>query len=56
MTLFSLTELAPLAIIHDSLIQKYGSARRPRLASGNCRREDATVAGLFGSGWQAPRT
>lgn len=52
-TLFSLTELAPLAIIHDSVIQKYRVGATTALGIREMAREDVTVAGMFGAGWQA---
>jgi len=52
-TLFSLTELAPVAIIHDSVIQKYRVGATTALGIRELAREDVTVAGMFGAGWQA---
>jgi len=52
-TLFSLTELAPLAIIHDSVIQKYRVGATTALGIREMAREDVTVAGMLGAGWQA---
>jgi len=52
-TLFSLTELAPMAIIHDSVIQKYRVGATTALGIREMAREDVTVAGMFGAGWQA---
>ncbi|HEY8588944.1 MAG TPA: hypothetical protein VIL55_05270, partial [Naasia sp.] len=52
-TLFSLTELAPLAIIHDSVIQKYRVGATTALGIREMSNPDVTVAGMFGAGWQA---
>lgn len=52
-TLYSLTELAPLAIIHDSVIQKYRVGATTALGIRELAREDVSVAGMFGAGWQA---
>ncbi|MCL2780414.1 MAG: ornithine cyclodeaminase family protein [Actinomycetia bacterium] len=52
-TLFSLTELAPLAMIHDSVIQKYRVGATTALGIRELAREDVKVAGMFGAGWQA---
>lgn len=52
-TLFSLTSLAPLAIIHDSVIQKYRVGATTALGIRELAREDVKVAGMFGAGWQA---
>jgi ornithine cyclodeaminase/alanine dehydrogenase-like protein (mu-crystallin family) len=45
--------LEPLAIIHDSFIQKMRVGATSALGIRELANEDVTVAGLFGSGWQA---
>jgi ornithine cyclodeaminase/alanine dehydrogenase-like protein (mu-crystallin family) len=52
-TLFSLTSLEPIAIIHDSVVQKWRVGATSGLGIRALARPDATMAGLFGSGWQA---
>lgn len=52
-TLYSLTELAPLAIIHDSVIQKYRVGATSAIGIRELSDPDVTVAGMFGAGWQA---
>ncbi|NIY66529.1 ornithine cyclodeaminase family protein [Streptomyces malaysiensis] len=52
-TLYSLTTLEPLAILHDSFVQKMRVGATSALGIRELSREDATVAGMFGSGWQA---
>lgn len=52
-TLFSLTELAPLAIIHDSVIQKYRVGATSAIGIRELSNPDVKVAGMFGAGWQA---
>lgn len=52
-TLFSLTKIEPIAIIHDSYIQKYRVGATSALGIRELANPDARVAGLFGSGWQA---
>jgi ornithine cyclodeaminase/alanine dehydrogenase-like protein (mu-crystallin family) len=52
-TLYSLTKLEPLAIIHDSYIQKMRVGATTALGIREMSNPDARVAGLFGSGWQA---
>jgi alanine dehydrogenase len=52
-TLYSLTSLEPLAIMHDSVVQKWRVGATSALGIRALSREDSTVAGLFGSGWQA---
>jgi ornithine cyclodeaminase/alanine dehydrogenase-like protein (mu-crystallin family) len=52
-TLYSLTTLEPLAILHDSYVQKMRVGATSALGIRELSREDATVAGMFGSGWQA---
>jgi ornithine cyclodeaminase/alanine dehydrogenase-like protein (mu-crystallin family) len=52
-TLYSMERLEPLAIIHDSYIQKMRVGATSALGIRELANEDVTVAGLFGSGWQA---
>jgi ornithine cyclodeaminase len=52
-TLYSLTTLEPLAIMHDSFIQKMRVGATSALGIRELSNPDATVAGMFGSGWQA---
>lgn len=52
-TLYSLERLEPLAIIHDSYIQKMRVGATSALGIRELANDDVTVAGLFGSGWQA---
>lgn len=52
-TLYSLTTLEPLAIMHDSVMQKWRVAATSALAARELAPAGARVAGLFGSGWQA---
>ncbi|GHJ34416.1 ornithine cyclodeaminase family protein [Streptomyces sp. TS71-3] len=52
-TLYSLTTLEPLAMLHDSWIQKMRVGATSALGIREMAREDVTVAGMFGSGWQA---
>lgn len=52
-TLFSLTTLEPLAMIHDSVIQKFRVGATSALGIREMSNPDVTVAGLFGAGWQA---
>jgi alanine dehydrogenase len=52
-TLYSLERLEPLAIIHDSYIQKLRVGATSALGIRELANEDVRVAGLFGSGWQA---
>jgi ornithine cyclodeaminase/alanine dehydrogenase-like protein (mu-crystallin family) len=51
--LFSLRDLAPLAVLHDSVIQKMRVGATSALGIRELSNPDARVAGLFGSGWQA---
>lgn len=51
--LFDLERVEPVAIIHDSVIQKYRVAATSALAIRELALSDAEVAGLFGAGWQA---
>lgn len=52
-TLYSMKKLEPLAIIHDSYIQKMRVGATSALGIRELSNPDARVAGLFGSGWQA---
>ena len=52
-TLYSLETLEPLAIMHDSYIQKLRVGATSAMAIRELSNPDARVAGLFGSGWQA---
>ncbi|MCL7748550.1 ornithine cyclodeaminase family protein [Halalkalibacter alkaliphilus] len=52
-TLYSLTKLEPIAIMHDSYIQKMRVGATSALGIREMSNPDAKVAGLFGSGWQA---
>ena len=52
-TLYSMERLEPLAIIHDSYIQKMRVGATSALGIRELANEDVSVAGLFGSGWQA---
>tara|TARA_B110000503_G_C7172487_1_gene425020 strand:- start:4081 stop:5160 length:1080 start_codon:yes stop_codon:yes gene_type:complete len=52
-TLFSLTTIEPLAIMHDSFIQKMRVGATSALGIRELSNPDTTVAGMFGSGWQA---
>jgi len=52
-TLYSMRQLEPLAIIHDSFIQKIRVGATSALGIRALSNPDAKVAGLFGSGWQA---
>lgn len=52
-TLYSLKTLEPLAIIHDSVMQKLRVGATSALGIRELSNPGATVAGLFGSGWQA---
>jgi alanine dehydrogenase len=52
-TLYSLTTLEPLAMLHDSFVQKMRVGATSALGIRELSRPDATVAGMFGSGWQA---
>ncbi|MEV6645795.1 ornithine cyclodeaminase family protein [Amycolatopsis sp. NPDC051371] len=52
-TLYSLTTLEPLAMMHDSFIQKMRVGATSALGIRELAAPDATVAGMFGSGWQA---
>lgn len=52
-TLYSMTTLEPLAILHDSVVQKMRVGATSALGIRELASEDVTVAGMFGSGWQA---
>jgi ornithine cyclodeaminase len=52
-TLYSLTTLEPLAIMHDSFVQKMRVGATSALGIRELSNPDAVVAGMFGSGWQA---
>ena len=52
-TLYSLETLEPLAILHDSYIQKLRVGATSAMGVRELANPDARVAGLFGSGWQA---
>ncbi|MBI2358567.1 MAG: hypothetical protein HYV04_06620 [Deltaproteobacteria bacterium] len=52
-TLYSLTTLEPLAVMHDSHIQKLRVGATSALGIRELSNPDARVAGMFGSGWQA---
>jgi alanine dehydrogenase len=52
-TLYSIRQLEPLAIIHDSYIQKLRCSATSALGIRALSNPDARVAGLFGAGWQA---
>jgi alanine dehydrogenase len=52
-TLYSMKKLEPLAIMHDSYIQKMRVGATSALGIQALSNPDAKVAGLFGSGWQA---
>lgn len=51
--LFSLKTLEPLAVIHDSYMQKMRVGATSALAIRELSNRDVRTAGLFGSGWQA---
>ncbi len=52
-TLYSLQRLEPLAMIHDSYIQKMRVGATSALGIRELANDDVRTAGLFGSGWQA---
>jgi alanine dehydrogenase len=52
-TLYSMTTLEPLAILHDSVMQKMRVGATSALGIREMAAPDVTVAGMFGSGWQA---
>lgn len=51
--LFSMRKLEPLAILHDSYIQKMRVGATTALGIRELANPGVTTAGLFGSGWQA---
>lgn len=51
-TLYSLETLEPLAVMHDSFIQKLRVGATSAMGIRDLSNPDAKVAGLFGSGWQ----
>ena len=52
-TLYSLRTLEPLAVMHDSVMQKWRVAATSALGIRELAPARAQIAGLFGSGWQA---
>jgi len=52
-TLYSMSTLEPLCIVHDSVLQKWRVAATSALGINKLARKDVKLAGLFGSGWQA---
>jgi ornithine cyclodeaminase/alanine dehydrogenase-like protein (mu-crystallin family) len=52
-TLYSLETLEPLAVMHDSYIQKLRVGATSAMGIRELSNPDARIAGLFGSGWQA---
>jgi len=52
-TLYSMSTLEPLAIMHDSFIQKMRVGATSALGIRELASDDVSVAGMFGSGWQA---
>ncbi len=52
-TLYSMKDLEPIAVIHDSYIQKMRVGATSALGMRELANPHARVAGLFGSGWQA---
>jgi alanine dehydrogenase len=52
-TLYSMTTLEPLAILHDSVVQKMRVGATSALGIREMSKKDVHVAGMFGSGWQA---
>jgi ornithine cyclodeaminase/alanine dehydrogenase-like protein (mu-crystallin family) len=52
-TLYSLKTLEPLAVIHDSVMQKLRVGATSAIGIRELSDPGARVAGLFGSGWQA---
>lgn len=51
--LYSTSRLEPLAIMHDSYIQRLRCSATSALGMRVLSNPDASVAGLFGAGWQA---
>jgi alanine dehydrogenase len=52
-TLYSMTTLEPLAVLHDSFIQKMRVGATSALGIKELAGTGVRVAGMFGSGWQA---
>jgi alanine dehydrogenase len=52
-TLYSLRTIEPLAIMHDSFLQKMRVGATSAIGIRELAAPDARVAGLFGAGWQA---
>ena len=52
-TLYSMTTLEPLCIMHDSVIQKWRVGATSALGIRELSNKDSKLSGLFGSGWQA---
>lgn len=52
-TLYSMTTLEPLCIMHDSVVQKWRVGSTSALGIRELANKRPRVAGLFGSGWQA---
>lgn len=52
-TLYSLETLEPLAVLHDSYIQKLRVGATSAMGIRELANPDAKVSGLFGAGWQA---
>lgn len=52
-TLYSMETLEPLAVLHDSYIQKLRVGATSAMGIRELANPDARVSGLFGSGWQA---
>jgi alanine dehydrogenase len=52
-TLYSMSTLEPLAILHDSVVQKLRVGATSALGIRELANPDVRVAGMFGSGWQA---
>ena len=52
-TLYSMTTLEPLAVLHDSFVQKMRVGATSALGIRELAGDGVTVAGMFGSGWQA---
>jgi alanine dehydrogenase len=52
-TLYSMRHLEPVAVIHDSYIQKMRVGATTALGIRELANPDVRLAGLFGSGWQA---
>jgi alanine dehydrogenase len=52
-TLYSLETLEPLAVLHDSYIQKLRVGATSAMGIRLLANPDAKISGLFGSGWQA---